>query len=118
MKLRIRANTIRLRLLQDEVQRLSQGETIVETLPTPTPFHYAVSPADVPDLTATYNGHTLTIQVPQAWSATWATNDEVGRQAKTAGLDILIEKDWACTTPRQGEENQGTYPNPTLPLGD
>lgn len=113
MKLRLRANTIRLRLLQGEVQRLSQGETILETLPTPIPFHYAVQPAEVPDLSASYNGHTLTIQVPQSWSAAWASSDEVGRQAQSQGLDILIEKDWACTTPRAAEENRGTYPNPT-----
>lgn len=113
MKLRLRGNTIRLRLLQNEVQRLAQGETIVETLPTPIPFHYSVQPADVPDLIAHFDHNTLAVHVPKPWTATWATNDEVGRQAKTQGLDILIEKDWACTTPRQGEENAGTYPNPT-----
>lgn len=114
MKLRLRSNTIRLRLLQGEVQRLAAGETVTETLPTPTPFHYAVRPAEVPDLRATYEAHTLTIDVPRAWAASWATNDEVGRQALSAGLDILIEKDWACTTARSGEENVGTYPNPTV----
>ena len=113
MKLRLRSNTIRLRLLQGEVQRLSQGESITETLPTPTPFQYAVVPADVPDLAATFEAGTLTIEVPRAWSQSWANTDEVGRQAKTAGLNILIEKDWACTTPRSGEENRGTYPNPS-----
>ncbi len=113
MKLRLRANTIRLRLLQAEVQRLSKGETITETLPTPTPFHYAVTPADVRDLEASYQSNTLSIQIPQAWAKTWYESDEVGRQAQTQSLDILIEKDWACTTPRQSEDETGTYPNPT-----
>jgi hypothetical protein len=113
MKLRLRANTIRLRLLQAEVQRLSQGETITETLPTPIPFGYSVKPADVSDLSAHFDHNTLTVQVPRAWSAAWATNDEVGRAAVTQGLDILIEKDWACTTPRQSEDESGAYPNPT-----
>lgn len=113
MKLRLRSNTIRLRLLQQEVSSLASGLTIVETLPTPKPFHFAVVASEVLELTADYDADTLRIQVPAAWAREWATNDEVGRHAVTSNLDILIEKDWACTTPRRGEENDGTYPNPT-----
>jgi hypothetical protein len=113
MKLRLRAHTIRLRLLQDEVARLALGETIRETLPTPRPFHFAVAPTAVPELTAHFADDTLRVEVPAPWAASWAASDEVGRQAQTQGLDILIEKDWACTTARAGEENKGTYPNPT-----
>ncbi len=113
MKLRLRAHTIRLRLLQDEVARLASGQSIRETLPTPRPFHFAVAPAAVSELTAHFLDDTLTVEVPAAWAASWAASDEVGRRAQSHGLDILIEKDWACTTPRAGEENKGTYPNPT-----
>jgi hypothetical protein len=113
MKLRLRSNTIRLRLLEHEVKSLGAGHTITETLPTPRPFHYAVVPTAVPDLAALFDIDTLRIEVPAQWAAEWANNDVVGRQSSTSGLDILIEKDWACTTPRTGEENSGTYPNPT-----
>ncbi len=114
MKLRLRANTIRLRLLKGEVDHLAQGHTIVETLPTPRPFHFAVHPSHVEDLTATFNEDTLTIEVPRDWAANWASNDEeVGRSAKTSNLDILIEKDWSCTTVRDSAEDRDTYPNPT-----
>ncbi|MBM3761873.1 MAG: hypothetical protein FJW36_16695 [Acidobacteria bacterium] len=113
MKLRLRANTIRLRLLEHEVARLASGSVVSETVPTPRPFHYEVVSSSAEDLIATFDQDTLRVEVPSAWAVEWATNDVVGRQAKTAGLDILIEKDWACTTPRQGEANDGTYPNPT-----
>ena len=114
MKLRLRANTIRLRLVKGEVEHLAQGHTIVETLPTPKPFHFAVHPSHVTDLTATYSDDTLTISVPKDWATQWAANDEeVGRAAKTNNLDILIEKDWACTTARDSSEDRDTYPNPT-----
>jgi hypothetical protein len=113
MKLRLRSNTIRLRLLKGEVDRLAEGHTIVETLPTSRPFHFSVQPAEVEELTATFDNDTLLIQVPLVWAKRWPTTDEVGRGATTNSLDILIEKDWACTTPRAAEENDGTYPNPT-----
>lgn len=113
MKLRLRANTIRLRLIQSEVERLSKGDSITETLPTQRPFSYTVTPASVDELEAAFEGDTLVIRVPSDWAAGWFQSPDVGRQASTAGLDILIEKDWACTTPRTGIDNEGTYPNPT-----
>lgn len=113
MKLRLRSNTVRLRLVRSEVERLAAGETIRETLPTPLPFHYQVQPGDVPEMTADFAASTLSVIVPASWSAGWAASDQVGRQATVNGIDILIEKDWACTTPRPEESNDGTYPNPT-----
>lgn len=113
MKLRLRANTIRLRLIKSEVERLSAGETIIETLPTPRPFHYRVEPLPVTDLSADFSGDTLTIAVPEDWARGWALSDEVGRGTTSAGIDILIEKDWSCTVPRFAEDNDGTYPNPS-----
>ena len=113
MKLRLRSNTIRLRLVKNEVDRLAEGQTIVETLPTPKPFHFSVQPADVSELTAKFDNDTLNVQVPVHWAKQWAASDEVGRSATTDNIEILIEKDWACTTPRVADDNDGTYPNPT-----
>lgn len=113
MKLRLRANTIRLRLLKGEVDRLAQGETILETLPTPVPFHFQVIPSEVEDLLASFDSSSLDINVPRDWAHHWPASDEVGRSATSQGIEILIEKDWACTTPRLQDDNDGTYPNPT-----
>jgi len=112
MKLRLRSNTIRLRLLQGEVARLAAGETILETLPTPTPFHFAVAPSG-DAMRVDFVGDTLTVKVPATWATGWLASNEVGREEDSNGVRILIEKDWNCTTPRQGEENSGTFPNPT-----
>ncbi|WP_031500867.1 DUF7009 family protein [Bryobacter aggregatus] len=112
MKLRLRANTIRLRLVRAEVEQLSTGQAIVETLSTPTPFHFQLAPTATDELRASFEQSTLTIEVPHAWAATWAASEEVGRSATSGGVSILIEKDWACTTPRSGEDDSDTYPNP------
>jgi hypothetical protein len=115
MKLRFRAHTIRIRLLQGEVARLAAGEAIVETLPTPRPLHFRVEPVETEELSAVFEGDCLRVLVPRKWSEGWAASDEVGRQAVSNGIDILIEKDWACTTARVGEEGLDVYVNPTLP---
>ncbi|MEO5951843.1 MAG: hypothetical protein ABIQ44_05165 [Chloroflexia bacterium] len=113
MKLRLRSNTIRLRLLKAEVDQLALGLAVTETLPTPKPFHYRVEAAEIAEIAASFEDSTLTVRVPRDWVSTWASTDEVGRSAITDGIQILIEKDWACTTPRTSEDETGTYANPT-----
>jgi len=65
MKLRLRANTIRLRLLQGEVARLAAGETIRESLPTPRPLHFLIMPNETLEMSAAFEGDTLSILVPR-----------------------------------------------------
>ncbi len=113
MKLRLRGNTVRLRLLEGEVRQLGQGLSVRETLPTALPFSFAVTPLPVDAVSVEFADGVLSVSVPAAWAAEWAANDVVGRQDRAGEIDVLIEKDWACTTPRTGEDNAGTYPNPT-----
>lgn len=115
MKLRLRGNTVRLRLLEPEVIRLGQGETIVEELPTQPVFRFTVAPADVLEMAIGFGESGLTVQVPRAWAAAWHADEAVGRSAtqttERGTIEILLEKDWACTMARP-EDNRGTYPNP------
>jgi hypothetical protein len=112
MKLRLRGNTLRLRLLQKEVAALAEGQTVSEILPTTPPFGYTVEPAAVSEIEVLHEAGLLRTRVPEDWARGWNASEEVGRQAVTGGIDVLIEKDWACTTPRPGERNDGAYPNP------
>jgi hypothetical protein len=112
MKLRLKGNTLRLRLLEPEVRQIAQGETVTETLPTQQPFHFQIAAHDLGEVEVRFAGDTLTVSVPKAWASTWAHNSETGRRDFVGGIDVLIEKDWACTTAR-AEDNAGTYPNPT-----
>jgi hypothetical protein len=119
MKLRLRGHTLRLRLLKDEVERLSLGQTIEESLPTPNPFIYAILPGNVDAVELDHANGRLTAIVPTSWASNWFTSDEVGIEAQCGAVSVLIEKDWACTTPRttprtaSTESDEGTYPNPT-----
>ena len=129
MKIRIRANTLRLRLTQSEVQQLA-SEGLVEEV---TPFgesqalRYALLSTETEAITASFVDGRIAVAVPRAQAQQWASDDtQVGMQAEmpTANngpdsyrdgqstLSILIEKDFACLQTRTGEDDKDTFPNP------
>jgi hypothetical protein len=118
MKLRTRANSIRLRLTQKEVTQLAESGEVVETLtfaPGST-LSYALAAGDGDAVRATLTGTSLRVTAPRELVRKWAASDEVGFEAtQPAGdvtLSILVEKDWACLKPRAGEDDADAYPNP------
>lgn len=68
-------------------------------------------------LEASYSADSIRVFVPEAMARRWAQPIEValqGEQALAGGgrLEILLEKDFACLTPRDGDEDADTFPNP------
>ena len=121
MKLRMRANTLRLRLTKSEVDRLGEGHTVREVthFPDGTSFAYALAVGGRSISASqifTDAGAEISITVPVAGAAEWAGSQEVGFSGDDAvavgPLEILIEKDFSCITPRAGEEELDTFPNP------
>ncbi|MEM7077933.1 MAG: hypothetical protein AAF513_04800 [Pseudomonadota bacterium] len=120
MKLRTRGDTLRLRLTRTEVAALEGGATIAECtrFPDGNSLRYALVPGSRrhAELAAGEGGLEILIHVPHAEAQAWAGSDEVGfsgREPFTVGpLQVLIEKDFTCITPREGEEETDTYPNP------
>ena len=118
MKLRIRGNTLRLRLTRGEVDAVGAGEVVTETLQVgpASRLTYAIEPrADVLVPSAAFTGARLTIVVPDGIAAQWATSEQVGIDAQVpngeaGGLSITIEKDFACL--HRESENADTFPNP------
>lgn len=120
MKLRLRGNSVRLRLSRSEVQAVADGRAVEEL----TQFGGGVQLAyrfetggDTP--TAELVGAALTVRWPRALATAWATGNEVGLEAslplegEPAGLRVLIEKDFACLSPRHDNEDQSdAYPHP------
>ena|SRR5271154_3229082 len=117
MKLRIHANSLRLRLNQSEVAQFSKTgfvEDSVQFAPGAS-FAYALeSMSSLSAPQATYANGFLRIQVPRADATDWACSDRVGisgDQAVEPGkrLSILIEKDFQCV---HGDQDPDAYPNP------
>jgi hypothetical protein len=118
MKLRIKDDTLRLRLTQSEVARLSEGEGVHSHTRFPDDFMlgYAVEPGSGKEITATLIDSAITVRVPAATARDWALSDQVSLTAEQpvggGVLDVLIEKDFECLDPRPGESDSDAYPNP------
>ena len=120
MKLRLRGNSLRLRLTQREVNDLvAVGSVEEKTAFGPgASLSYAIALGEVPTVGASFDAGAIRVTVPFAEARAWATSDRVGIEAEqataTAGepLRLLIEKDFACLKPRTGEDDRDAFPNP------
>ena len=59
----------------------------------------------------------MLVQIPRAVVAAWATTEQVSIQADLPlgdgeSLQLLIEKDFECLAPRDGEDESDMYPHP------
>ena len=115
MKLRIKSNTIRLRLSKSEVAQLAaEGHLQEQTTFANSTFTYAVqSDADTDTITADFTNGTLTVYMPQNLVQDWPVNDVVSLDNKNAAsnLFILIEKDFKCID-NSAEDQSDNYENP------
>lgn len=120
MKLRIRDNSLRIRLMQTEVAELrDRGLVKARTgFPGGREFGYAVesSPASVKP-GAFFSESVVTVRLPESVVHAWADSDQVSiadDQLLDDGerLSILVEKDFACLAPRAGEDESDMFPNP------
>jgi hypothetical protein len=117
MKLRLRSNTLRLRLNQHEVGRLAQGLTVEEVTPFPGAQQLKYSVALGTELGARFESGHIRVTIPQTAAATWFGSDQVGIEGTVedghgASLRVLVEKDFACLKPRPEEEDENAFPHP------
>ncbi len=120
MKLRIRGNTLRLRLTRSEVANIEAGSSVAEQteFPDGTTLGYELHAGQRLHAGMLREGglQLIRVEVPSEAARQWAASDEVGftgDEPFTVGaLEVLIEKDFTCIAPREGEEELDTYPNP------
>ena len=120
VKIRIRDNSIRLRLMRGEVDSLHlDGQVAAATkFPGGAAFSYRVeSWKEGEQLRASFDKNTMLVQIPRAAVASWATTEQVSITADLPlgdgeSLQLLIEKDFECLAPRDGEDESDMYPHP------
>ena len=120
MKLRIKGNTLRLRLTQSEVARLdAEGRVEEEVVFAPgVSLHYAIEARRGLDTArADYDDCRLRVAVPEDSARLWITSDETAIEAEQPNgsgepLRLLIEKDFACL--HRESEDADVYPNPAM----
>lgn len=116
MKLRIKGDTIRLRLTQSEVSAVADGDAVVETTSLPQPFTYALETSGE-RIGAAFAAGRMTVNIPHAIAQRWASTEEVSLLGREGRVEILVEKDFACLVPREGEEDPDAFPNPLAEPG-
>ncbi len=118
MKLRIRGNSIRLRLEQQEVRQLAHTGVVEEivSFPASASFKYSLRLHQSDQFEARFEQGTIAVFVPNEKGKTWAASDDVGIYAEIpsgdAGLKIAIEKDFQCLHKRPDEDESDMFVNP------
>lgn len=118
MKIRIRGNSIRLRLLKGEVARLAETGEVSESTDFGggIKFTYRLTAdAEAEFVTASFSKGVISVLVPSETAREWVESDEqVGIEAESNGVSVLIEKDFACLTREDDPDNLDAFPNPEL----
>ena len=119
MKLRILDDSIRLRLDRAEVERLGRGGHVeaVTRFPGGTALRYRLTTGPHED--ASYGGGEISVTLPAPAANHWAcTESEVSIRARLpvdgGALSILVEKDFECLAPRDGESQTNRFRNPNV----
>jgi hypothetical protein len=123
MKLRIKDNSLRLRLSRSDLALLIQNGRVDATIHftgnAEDKWTYAIETrSDLDSATLKYQPTEALVLVPRAEAKAWAQSDKVGISASSElgqgqRLEILVEKDFACLDLNQAE-NEDTFPNPAM----
>ena len=118
MKLRIKGNSIRIRLTRTEVEKfVNTGYLEEQTSFLENKFIYALqSMNDINEMAASFGQNKISIFVPANLLVDWPQNDVIGFNSNmplttTDSLYILIEKDFICLD-ETTEDQSDNYENP------
>jgi hypothetical protein len=123
MKLRLKGNSIRLRLDRRDIERLNDKGRVDDAIRfgPGLSFSYAVEmgPAPHERPTAFYTAGRLLVRINPADAEDWLAGDRVGfdhlQDVDGGVIRVLLEKDFACIDRPAGEEADDAYafPNPS-----
>lgn len=119
MKLRIKGNSIRLRLTQCEVKQLDKKGMVQSTtqFSAQKTLIYKIVSVDTQSINVDFDNNQLVVSLPKNHIATWANTEitSISRNIDNMnddGLKILVEKDFKCLIPRISEDEQNLFDNP------
>jgi hypothetical protein len=122
MKLRVKNNSVRLRLTQTEVVRLDQSGQVEEAVEFGAEPHQRFvyrleSDAQTEIVRATISNNLITIFLPKKQADRWINTAQIGIETEQdigggKTLRLLIEKDFACLEPRGGDDDKDTFRHP------
>ncbi len=122
MKLRLRENSIRLRLLQSEIKILGESSFVSETIsfaPTQKLVYLLKISETANEIFARFADGEITIEIPVKTAKNWIDTDLIGldNEQKINGekkLKILIEKDFVCVERPLDADNKDAFLHPKM----
>jgi len=117
MKIRFKGNSIRLRLTQSEVKKWAADGVIKEvtSFGNKNSLGYQLMMSEESQISASFNDDIISIDIPFTIAQEWCESEQISMKSSIANdgtLNILVEKDFVCLTPRSGEDESDMYPNP------
>jgi hypothetical protein len=118
MKLRIKGNSLRIRLTKTEVSKLAETGCLEEhTIFPDNTFIYCLKAADkMTEMQAIFESNKITVLVPTNFTKDWPGNNVIGLDTKMPlpgndSLYLLVEKDFVCLDETH-EDQSDHYENP------
>jgi hypothetical protein len=119
MKLRIRGNSIRLRLLRGEAAELGAIGKVSETINFGAQkLIYTVRASrETTNIAAHFAENEIIILLPDKLAREWVESNEISLTAEqkitqTETLKILVEKDFVCLDRPDDADNRDAFPHP------
>ena len=121
MKLRIKGNSLRLRVSQTDMAALLRDGRVAETIrfaaAEDASLTYAIEVRDVGQaIGMEYRERTVTVVLSRAAVRRWAGSDDVGVYGDAEGVTLLVEKDFACLDGNDPVDADA-FPNPAGGVG-
>jgi len=122
MKLRIRGNSLRLRVTRSELTQIAEQGTADDSIQFApgTEWRYGIEVKPGGEVAVQFAANSLRVILPKARVAHWLDDSEVAIEAERSigdgqTLRILVEKDYTCLAPRTGEDDSDLFVNPQQP---
>jgi hypothetical protein len=119
MKLRLKENTIRIRLNKDDLNMLQTKAEVISSLQFPNGRSLAYGVVLIDGVVRLdFENDQLTLAAPRQELENWSTSEKVSfswsieLEKEKGTLEILLEKDFPCLTTRAGEDESNLYPHP------
>jgi hypothetical protein len=120
VKLRIKGDSLRLRLSQGEMRSLAEQGEVEDKVSFPggAALRYRVRvDKENQQISGSYASNLIDVLIPRTQAERWCGTDLVTLSASqppgTGELRLVLEKDWACLAPREGEDESDNFPHPS-----
>ncbi len=119
MKLRLRENSIRLRLLRGEIERLRESGTVSETIKfneSQNLTYTLVTSNEAKEISAHFEASEIVVEIPFEAARDWTETNLVGLEheqkiSENSTLKITLEKDFVCSERPFDRDNADAFPH-------